>query len=259
MTAVLVDFKDLFRHFHERPGMYRCDLRSRTVIGFITSSDMATGGELLDGFHEWLFARLGGTGKTSIGWWGQVFYVVFPPSERPDLLLNDLTEEETGRYVDSLFDAVDAFLAVRPHVFTSAPVPVSDEGSATDRRGSVVDFKDLFRHAQKRPGMYGCDSRSTTMIGFIVAGDMATGGRLLDGMHEWVFARLGGTGKTSISWEGQIFHHLFPGHAAKGILSWDLSEEEDQRYVGALFDAVDDFLAEHPHVFRSVPAVLETE
>ena len=93
--------------------MYVVDRRFPTLVAYVAGSDAATGGQLLEGFREWLHERRREGGETSLTWDAQLLHARYPGRTR-----DELAEDEGSKLVDDLFEALDQFLAARRHVVT---------------------------------------------------------------------------------------------------------------------------------------------
>ena len=110
-----VDFRQLFPAVQRRPSMYVLDGRFLTLVAYVDGCDTATGGALLRGFKDWLYATRVGSGQTSVGWPGVLEFARGLYEEREPL--RELTNEESEQLIDDTFQALDEFLASHDHVF----------------------------------------------------------------------------------------------------------------------------------------------
>lgn len=78
----------------------------------------------------------------------------------------------------------------------------------------------------------------------------ATGSRLLDGMTRWLASETG-AGRTTIHWSGQVIDLRYPDLRQNGLPRATLTEEQNVQLFEDVFDFLDRFLSERPHVFRS--------
>ena len=105
-----MDYRKLLLEVHARPGMWGLDGSYGQFCVFLTGIDAGNDWQWLSGFREWLIVRAD-TGN-NLAWSGLVLLLAFPDVDtgRRDLL----TEPENNkRAVDTLFTALDEFLAQR--------------------------------------------------------------------------------------------------------------------------------------------------
>ncbi|MFC4337585.1 hypothetical protein [Salininema proteolyticum] len=95
----------------KRPGMYTGFVSYERMVHFLTGYDIGqrrSGAQGLDGFPEWLVARVGRS--SSLGWPHLALLAAFPDR---DLNPYRLAGEEESEVVAGLFVVLDQFLAER--------------------------------------------------------------------------------------------------------------------------------------------------
>lgn len=97
----------LFAAIRARPGMYRIGDSYPMAVGVLTGYELGRPGTL-DGFAEWLAARLGI--ETSLDWPALVLQLAFP-GQPTGFRGESLTPDQGARAVDTLFELLEEFLA----------------------------------------------------------------------------------------------------------------------------------------------------
>lgn len=77
----MVEFLPLIQHLCKRPGMYVVPPQMGTVIAFIDGFNVASNGEPLAGFREWLVVRANGGNNLA---WGGIVQCMLRPNMRVD-------------------------------------------------------------------------------------------------------------------------------------------------------------------------------
>ncbi|MDJ0347689.1 hypothetical protein QMK19_41475, partial [Streptomyces sp. H10-C2] len=95
--------QEFYENFKRRPGMFVARLSFETVTGFLTGYDVAAEGALLNGFQEWLAAKLGS--GWNLVWWALVVELAFPDG-RP---AKPWSHEDEQHAVGGLFRLLDEF------------------------------------------------------------------------------------------------------------------------------------------------------
>lgn len=95
--------QEFWENFKKRPGMFVVRVSFETVTGFLTGYDVAAEGALLNGFREWLAARL--VSGWNLVWWALVAELVFPEG-RP---AEPWSHEDDQHAVGGLFRLLDEF------------------------------------------------------------------------------------------------------------------------------------------------------
>jgi hypothetical protein len=96
------------------------------AISLVKGCNLATAGELLRGFTDWLYVR-NGSKPDSVNWTWYLVESRYPGITRSGRSYLDLTDAENAQLVEDLFNALDAFLAERDHVFV---IEVEDKSGA---------------------------------------------------------------------------------------------------------------------------------
>jgi len=112
-----------------------------------------------------------------------------------------------------------------------------------------IDLRGVFAAARKRPGMYVMPEpwHARTVVPWMIGCDMATSHELLgQGFSVWLNKRAGGRGRSSLTWCGELMQATFP-HRSDAY--WELSQEDSDQFLDALFVAVDKYLAEKGAAF----------
>ncbi|TXR99780.1 hypothetical protein EAO73_28055 [Streptomyces sp. col6] len=103
--------QDLWAHFRRRPEMFVDRLSFGTVVAFLNGYDIASDRAVLDGFREWLAAKLG------YGWnlvyWALAENLIFPDG-RPEKPWSPMTEQHAVAGLISLIDEYFENLAGAP-------------------------------------------------------------------------------------------------------------------------------------------------
>ncbi len=106
-----------------------------------------------------------------------------------------------------------------------------------------MDFRKLFQAMRMRRNMYLMDDRFATVVAYVDGCNAATDGALLGGFRDWLHATRVGNVKPSLTWPAVL-------KFARGAQG-DLTPEQNQQLIGDMFDALDEFLASHDHVFAT--------
>lgn len=109
-----------------------------------------------------------------------------------------------------------------------------DPNTLTDREYLAI--------VAKRPGMFTGRVTYERMAQFLNgydAGAQRAGGRGLEGIRDWLLARLGHT--SPLVWTSIVLQIAFPGH---NLVSHELTAEQDEHALQTLFALIDEFLAE---------------
>ncbi|MER5624018.1 hypothetical protein ABT061_23580 [Streptosporangium sp. NPDC002544] len=101
-----MEYRQLFREIHKRPGMYGLDGSFKSYEAFLMGCDAGNDWGLFSGFREWLIMRLGS--QSSFGWPGLVLQLALP--EKPSL---PLSPESDAKAVELLFELLDQFMEER--------------------------------------------------------------------------------------------------------------------------------------------------
>ncbi|GAA4630334.1 hypothetical protein GCM10023196_055270 [Actinoallomurus vinaceus] len=106
--AYVTDYREMFTLFSRRPGMYLPNPVSfATAVAFIQGCDTMSGGEMLDGFRDWLVSAKLGQFENSLVWWALVLHLVEPAGPKD---ARNLNPEADAAALDLLFALVDEFL-----------------------------------------------------------------------------------------------------------------------------------------------------
>jgi hypothetical protein len=102
--------------------------------------------------------------------------------------------------------------------------------------------REYFRQVARRPGMFVGRATLERVEGFLM-GYQARAGRdggadVFGGWRDWLVLRRGKD--CNHGWSGQVRHIALP----EGWEGWDLSPEQEQRVIDALFQLLDEYLAE---------------
>lgn len=98
-----------------------------------------------------------------------------------------------------------------------------------------MDYRELFRSIQKRPGMYGLDGSFKHYEIFLNGCDAGNEWGLLAGFREWLIMRLGYG--SSLVWGALVLHLALPDG-----FELPLNDEADKKAAGVLFDLLDEFM-----------------
>ncbi|GAB3653699.1 hypothetical protein [Glycomyces tarimensis] len=97
----------------------------------------------------------------------------------------------------------------------------------------------------QRPGLFTGRATYERMAQFLNGYDLGSqraGGPGLDGIRDWLLARLGHS--SPLAWTSIVLQLAFPD---KDHVSDALTEEEDEHALKILFGLIDEFLAERDH------------
>lgn len=111
---------------------------------------------------------------------------------------------------------------------------------------SALTEREYIALIAKRPGMFTGRTSYERMAQFLSGYDLGAqraGGRGLDGVREWLLTRLGRS--SSLVWTAIVLQLVFPGQDRYD--AEDLTPEQDEQALKALFDLLDEFLAERDH------------
>lgn len=143
---VSVDYRELFRSFRQRPGMYlgRAELGYPSAVAFVAGVDHGSEFAVLDAFREYLVLQLGH--GNNLGWESLVLQLRLPADfSRP------LSAENDQLAVAGLFDLLDEFLTEMGRHSSSSRAAVHREYLLWLQAQSWYDV-DLQRFGSSPPG-----------------------------------------------------------------------------------------------------------
>lgn len=101
-----MDIHKLFNDFRQRPGMYTLGSYSEAAA-FVMGADMATGGDTLEGFREWLVVK--NDGGNNLAWSALVLDLAFPKRSDPESAPGE-SSDANRIAIEKLFGLIDEFL-----------------------------------------------------------------------------------------------------------------------------------------------------
>jgi hypothetical protein len=109
MRAIVFEhYRELFASVRKRPLMYLPRADYASVVAFIMGCDEGTSRMLLTGFREWLVTRVG-CGDHLV-WWSLAARLTEPVGPKN---IREMNPELDARTVETLFELLDEFLALR--------------------------------------------------------------------------------------------------------------------------------------------------
>lgn len=101
-----------------------------------------------------------------------------------------------------------------------------------------MDHRELLRSVRRRPGMYfgRSDLRFDQLIAFVTGLDIGSGQLVLDGFREFLILRQ--DEESSFTWWSLVLKQCF------GEFTFPLTPEQERTAIEAVFDLLDEFLAE---------------
>jgi hypothetical protein len=102
----MIEFAPLIQHLCKRPGMYVIPAQMGTVIAFIDGFNVASGGEPLSGFREWLVVRA--DCGSNLVWNGVARYIL-----RPEMKLDEFMQSNEKQLIQDLGNLLMEFIDER--------------------------------------------------------------------------------------------------------------------------------------------------
>ncbi|MEV7141657.1 hypothetical protein [Streptomyces tauricus] len=99
--------QDFWENFRTHPAVFVARVNFESVTGFLSGYDVAVSGNLLDGFREWLAAKLG-FGRNLV-WFALILKLVFPEG-RP---AEPWSQEDDQHAVNQLIKLLDEYFESR--------------------------------------------------------------------------------------------------------------------------------------------------
>ena len=101
-----------------------------------------------------------------------------------------------------------------------------------------MDHRELLRSVRRRPGMYfgRSELRFDQLVAFVTGLNLGSGQLLLDGLREFLILRQ--DEESSLTWSSLVLQHCF------GECTFPLTPEQETVAIEAVFDLLDEFLAE---------------
>lgn len=107
-----IDFESLLGRIRRTPEMFGFEQwHARFVIPYLHGCDIATGGQLFDGFAGWLLADKGWTRPRNYSWDGVLYLQELGERDPPSWA--EVDDEESRRVLDRLFEALPRYFRSR--------------------------------------------------------------------------------------------------------------------------------------------------